>query len=301
MNSFLALSDHKKGILLLFINAFLWGIHGPAGRFLALRGVDMYFVAGTRLFIGAFVMFLFLVAKKGIQISIKGHFKDILLVSIVGLFFNTMFYHLALKYVPGTLVMVLENLAPVFVLFFAWSILKTRPNFNQITALVLSFAGMAVIIIGKDHLSSIENIDSLPGIIFGIGAGVTLAFYYFFSGEIVSKVKNDPDKMLSLLMVVFLIAGIPMLPFVLAAENLPSRFDEWFWLLEMGIFQSGIAYIALNYAMRYVTSSTASIFFIFTIFFTTLNEIIFLDLQLNPYLITGSTLIIIAAKKASAK
>ncbi|HDT11990.1 MAG TPA: hypothetical protein ENN58_04555 [bacterium] len=78
------MSDYKKGIILLFINAFLWGIHGPAGRFLALRGIDMYFVAGTRILMGAFVMFLFLVVKKGLTFSVKGHFKDIVIVSVVG-------------------------------------------------------------------------------------------------------------------------------------------------------------------------------------------------------------------------
>jgi drug/metabolite transporter (DMT)-like permease len=297
-NIFSNFSDHKKGIILLFINAFLWGIHGPAGRFLALRDVDMYFVAGTRLWMGAAVIFLFLFFKKGVKLSIKGHFKDILIVSIIGLFFNTIFYHLSLKWVPGTLVMVLENLAPVFVLFFAWTITKTRPKRNQVTALALSFAGMAVIILGKDHFS-VDGADSLPGIIFGIAAGVTLAFYYFFSGEMVAKLKDDPDKMLSLLMIIFVFAGLPMIPFVVAAENIPSKFDEWFWLVEMGIFQSGFAYIVLSYAMRYVPSSTASIFFIFTIFFTTLNEILFLGLQLNIYLVAGSILIIVAARKAS--
>ncbi|HDT11991.1 MAG TPA: hypothetical protein ENN58_04560 [bacterium] len=210
-----------------------------------------------------------------------------------------MFYHLSLKWISGTLVMVLENLAPVFVLFFVWSILKKRPERNRIIALILSFAGMSIIIVGKDSFS-VDGIDTLPGIIFGIGAGVTLAFYYFFSGEMVSKVKNDPDKMLSLLMIIFLVAGIPMIPFILAAENIPSKPDEWFWLIEMGVFQSGVAYIVLSYAMRSVPSSTASIFFIFTIFFTTLNEIIFLGLQLNFYLIAGSVLIIAAARKASS-
>jgi drug/metabolite transporter (DMT)-like permease len=292
------LSDHKKGIVLLFVNAFLWGIHGPAGRFLALREVDMYFVAGTRLWMGAAVMFLFLFFKRGIKLSVKGHFKDILIVSVVGLFFNTIFYHLSLKWISGTLVMILENLAPVFVLFFAWTISKTKPKRNQVTALALSFAGMAVIILGKDHFS-VDGIDSLPGIIFGIAAGITLAFYYFFSGEMVAKLKDDPDKMLSLLMIIFVVAGLPLIPFILTAKQTPSSFDEWFWLIEMGVFQSGVAYITLNYAMRFVTSSTASIFFIFTIFFTTLNEIIFLGLQLNIYLIAGSILIIVAARKAS--
>lgn len=293
------LSDRQKGLTFLFINAFLWGIHGPAGRYLALKGVDMSFVAGTRLLIGAATFAVFLAFRRGFSFSLKGHVRDVIMVSIVGLFFNTLFYHLSLKWIPGTLVMVLENLSPVFVMLFAWVLASRKPEKRHIYALILSFTGIALIIAGKSEFS-IDGTDTLPGIIFGIGAGITLAFYYFFSGELVEKTKDDPDKMISLLMIIFLIAAFFMLPFVFSATNLPGNSTEWFWLIEMGIFQSGIAYILLNYALRYVNSSTASIFFLFTIFFTTINEIIFLDLSLNIYLIVGSLLIIAAARKVSS-
>jgi len=219
-------------------------------------------------------------------------------VSVVGLFLNTLFYHLSLKWIPGTLVMVLENLSPVFVMLFAWILASKRPEKRHVLAILLSFAGIALIIAGKGEFS-IDGSDTLPGIIFGIGAGITLAFYYFFSGELVERTKDDPDKMISLLMVIFLIAALFMLPFVFTSKNLPANSIEWFWLIEMGIFQSGLAYIFLNYALRYVSSSTASIFFLFTIFFTTINEILFLDLSLNIYLVSGSLLIIAAARKVS--
>ena len=293
------MSNTKKGLTFLFINAFLWGIHGPAGRYLALKGVDMYFVAGMRLLIGAATFAVFLAFRRGFSFSLKGHVRDVIMVSIVGLFLNTLFYHLSLKWIPGTLVMVLENLSPVFVILFAWALSSKKPEKKHILSLLLSFAGIALIIAGKGEFS-IDGSDTLPGIIFGIGAGITLAFYYFFSGELVEKTKDDPDKMISLLMIIFMIAAFFMLPFVFSAENLPTNPTEWFWLFEMGVFQSGLAYIFLNYALRYVSASTASIFFLFTILFTTINELLFLDLNLNIYLIAGSLLIIAAARKVSS-
>lgn len=291
--------NHTKGILLLLLNAFLWGIHGPAGRFLALRGVDMYFVAGSRLLIGAAVLFLFLFFKKGLSFSPKGHVKNIIIVSLIGLFLNTLFYHLALRWISGTLLMVLESLAPLFVILFAWSLHKKKPQKGNIFAIILSFIGLILIVYGKTTLS-LGGLEIIPGILFGIAASVTLSFYYFFSGEIVAKLKNDPNKMLSLLLIIFIISSIPMIPFMMLATELPSTRYEWFWLVEMGVFQSGIAYIILNYAMKYVSASTASIFFIFTIFFTTINEVLFLDLSLNISIVIGAIFIIIAAKKASA-
>jgi drug/metabolite transporter (DMT)-like permease len=289
-----------KNIILYkcFINAFLWGIHGPAGRYLALKGVDMYFVAGMRLLIGAATFAVFLAFRRGFSFSIKGHVRDVIMVSVVGLFLNTLFYHLSLNWIPGTLIMVLENLSPVFVILFAWGFSAKRPQKKHIISLLLSFAGIALIIAGKGEFS-VNGEDTLPGIIFGIGAGITLAFYYFFSGELVEKTKDDPDKMISLLMIIFMIAAFFMLPFVFSATDLPKNNIEWFWLIEMGIFQSGLAYIFLNYALRYVSSSTASIFFLFTILFTTINELLFLDLSLNVYLVAGSLLIIAAARKVS--
>ncbi len=293
------MSGTKKGIIFLFINAFLWGIHGPAGRYLALKGVDMYFVAGMRLLIGAATFAVFLAFRRGFSLSIKGHVRDVIMVSVVGLFLNTLFYHLSLNWIPGTLIMVLENLSPVFVILFAWGFSAKKPQKKHIISLLLSFAGIALIIAGKGEFS-VNGEDTLPGIIFGIGAGITLAFYYFFSGELVEKTKDDPDKMISLLMIIFMIAAFFMLPFVFSATDLPKNNVEWFWLIEMGIFQSGLAYIFLNYALRYVSSSTASIFFLFTILFTTINELLFLDLSLNVYLVAGSLLIIAAARKVSS-
>ena len=292
-------SGTKKGIIFLFINAFLWGIHGPAGRYLALKGVDMYFVAGMRLLIGAATFAVFLAFRRGFSLSIKGHVRDVIMVSVVGLFLNTLFYHLSLNWIPGTLIMVLENLSPVFVILFAWGFSAKKPQKKHIISLLLSFAGIALIIAGKGEFS-VNGEDTLPGIIFGIGAGITPAFYYFFSGELVEKTKDDPDKMISLLMIIFMIAAFFMLPFVFSATDLPKNNVEWFWLIEMGIFQSGLAYIFLNYALRYVSSSTASIFFLFTILFTTINELLFLDLSLNVYLVAGSLLIIAAARKVSS-
>ena len=84
-----------------------------------------------------------------------------------------------------------------------------------------------------------------------------------------------------------------MLPlFIFKDMNKPSNFQQWFWLFEMGIFQSGVSYLFWNYALAYLKTNIVSILFLFTILFTTINELIFLDLDLNKYLIAGGLFIV---------
>jgi drug/metabolite transporter (DMT)-like permease len=95
--------------------AFLWGIQGPAGRYLALNGTDMLFVAALRFIIGTIVIGIFLAWRRAVTLEFMKQWKLLLAISIPGLFTNSVACQLALKYMPATLVMIIENLSPVFV------------------------------------------------------------------------------------------------------------------------------------------------------------------------------------------
>ncbi|HOE91916.1 MAG TPA: DMT family transporter, partial [Candidatus Cloacimonadota bacterium] len=137
----------SQGFLYALIALFLWGIHGPAGRYLSLQGVDMYFVFALRFWLGSLVLFLYLMIKKSLRFAWFENKKQILLIAIVGIFGNSLLYHLTLNYLPGTLVMVLENLSPIFVLFASFYYLRVKPSLKEIAALLVSFIGIGLIIL----------------------------------------------------------------------------------------------------------------------------------------------------------
>lgn len=285
--------ERRKGIIFALIALFLWGIHGPAGRFLALRGINMYFVASLRFFIGAGVFFIYLLYKKKVSFKIKNNVGLVLLISLVGICGNSILYHLTLIYLPATLVMIFENLSPVFVLLFSLLLLKIKPNRSEIISLILSISGIILIVLGKEKFANVHPLFYF-GILLGVLTGITFGFYVYFSAVLVRPLKDDPDEIISYLFKIFLISALLMSPLLFTKGNLPSKFDEWFWLFEMGIFQSGLAYIFWNYALSLLPVNSASILFLLTIIFTTINEIVFLKLSLNPYLIAGGLLIMIS-------
>jgi drug/metabolite transporter (DMT)-like permease len=81
---------------------------------------------------------------------------------------------------------------------------------------------------------------------------------------------------------------------MLTATSRPSTSVEWFWLVQMGLMQSGAAHLFWNYGLVYIKANTASILFMLTILFSTVNEVIFLGLELHRYIIIGALLICIS-------
>ncbi|MCL2062786.1 MAG: DMT family transporter [Candidatus Cloacimonetes bacterium] len=280
----------KKAWIYAFIALFLWGIHGPAGRYLAINDVDMYFVFSFRLWIGTFVFFIFLLINKCLKINWKEDLKQILLISGIGLIANTIVFHLTLNYLPGTFVMILENLSPIFVLLATLLFYGIKPKLSEIIALILSFLGIFLIILGKDSFPELSEGYYL-GVFLGVLTGITFGAYIFFSADLLKKFKNDYVSVIKFQFKIMLIAAIACSPFLITAKSFPSNPTQWFWVFEMGIFQSGLAYLFWSFALVYINANTASILFLLTILFTTINEYLFLDLRLNTFLVLGALLI----------
>uniref|UniRef100_A0A7C3N6J7 DMT family transporter n=1 Tax=candidate division WOR-3 bacterium TaxID=2052148 RepID=A0A7C3N6J7_UNCW3 len=287
------MKEKKIGLIYAFIALFLWGIHGVAGRYLAIENVNMLFVAAVRFFIGTSLFFIFLFFKKNLTFNFKEKFKLVLAISIIGITGNSLLYHISLKYLSGTLVMIFENLSPIFVILFSFLVDKEKPTLFEIIAFLLSFLGIIIIVLGKEHFLDLKE-NFYLGIFWGILTGMSFGFYVYLSSKLVSPLRNKPDRIINFLFKIFLISSITVSPIIFFSSNKPTKLQHWFWILEMGIFQSGLAYIFWNYALSYLPVNSTSILFIFTILFTTINEIIFLKLKLNIFLIIGGGLIILS-------
>ncbi len=298
----------KKSFLFCFTALFLWGIHGPAGRFLALNGVDMYFVTATRFWLGTLVFLVFILVKRlKVKIKFDKELLQIFKIASIGIFLNSILYHATLVYLPGTVVMLLENISPVFVILLVALIDKEKPKIIEFIALFISFAGVYLVILGKGSIE-ITNQQYYIGILLGVLTGVTFGYYVYSTGDYVKKYRESPDKIIVYLFKLMLISSIMLSPIFLFSKQKPYTSIQWFWLIEMGVFQSGFAYLFWNYSLSDLPSKTTSLLFVFTIFFTTINETIFLDLKLNKYLIFGGLLIIasgiiitLAHRKSSKK
>lgn len=285
--------EYKSGLLWALVALISWGIHGPAGHYLATCGVDMLFVTAARLGIGTLVFAAFLAFKKGgFNVPVKIGWKQMLILSLIGLYGNTVFYHLALKYLPGTLVMLLENLFPLFVMLLAFLHHRQKPRPVELVALVLSFAGIWFIVQGRAGFN-LEGGNFFLGLVLGLTTAFTFAAYNFYSAASVAPLAGNVQAIMAMLFRMFLISFICSLPF-LYTPNLPHNFNEWFWLVEMGLFQSGLSYIAWNMALARLPVNVAGVLFLSTVLFTAINEVLFLSLPLTLSLVAGGALIMLA-------
>ncbi len=290
------------GLIALWMALFLWGIHGVAGRFLAINNVSMLGVMEFRFIIGTVLFGLYLIFSRQLNFSYFEYFKIILPLSFVGLFGNSVFYHLGLKYIPGTLVMLLENLAPFFVVLITMIVEKTKPKKHEVIALFISFFGLFLIVIGKGGLD-ISNKEFYLGVLLEIVAGITFGSYTYFSARFFRKkdIKFSFATMMNILFQLFLYSSIMGLPFLFSIKTSSLRRIDILLILEMGIFQSFFAYILWNYALSKLPATSTSILFYMTVVFTSINEMIFLKFYPNIIIIIGSFVIITSAIVLTSK
>ena len=190
--------------------------------------------------------------------------------------------------------MILENLAPVFVMLIVYFRDKISPTKAQVISLIIAMLGLITIVMGKSSFPELGQGYTI-GIVLGILTGITFGAYVYLSSGLMKGLGKDPLKVIQLLFWIFLSASIMMSPIYLFIEGkLPTSHSEIFWLLEMGIFQSGIAYLFWNFALTGINANTAGILFTFTVLFTTINEVLFLNLNVNSTLVLGGVMITIA-------
>lgn len=276
-------------IIIAWIAVFLWGIHGPSGRFLALEKIPILAVMSARFYIGGLIIFLYLIVSKKFDIKIFKNFKNLFILGFIGVFINSIFYHIGLKYIPATLVMLLENMAPIFVFLMVIIIDKQKLNIYEIISLIISFTGLLFIVAGKGGLK-ISNQDFFLGIGLELAAGITFGFYTYYSGKVIKNASFD--TILNSIFLIFLIAGIMSTPFLFEFKNVNLKPIHIILIVQMGLFQSGLAYVLWNYAISHLNSSKTSLYFYMTVVFTTINEILFLHFKLNYIIVIGALLII---------
>jgi len=296
------MTNTTKAWIYAFIALFLWGIHGPSGRYLAENDVSMFFVFSFRLWVGTLMFTIFVLFKEPsilskiltLKVNIKEFWlyrlKKILIIAGVGLVANTIVFHVALIYLHATFVMIIENLAPIFVFSATVVFYGIKPKFKEIIALVLSFIGILLIVLGKDSFPELSE-GFYFGIFIAILAAITFGAYIFFSADLMRDYKHDQTKITKFLFKIFLISAIVCTPFLLTARALPTTTFQWYLLIQMGVLQSGFSYLFWNYALAHIKANTASILFMLTILFTTINEVLFLGLHINSFLVFGALFI----------
>ena len=238
----------------------------------------------------AFIFLLFVNIKKKNLKELKkyklSYFLKIFGIGILGTFCYNLFLYLGIDRIGANNGFILNYLWPIMIVIFAWMILKEKMNLKKIVAILLSFTGVVVMVLGNGiNLRSVEFL----GVLFCIIAAISYGLFSVLTKRVIY------DKYLSMMLYYF-VAFVAALLFALVNNKLilPS-FEQGLGLIWIGIFTSAIAWTSWSLAIgKGDTSKIANLAYI-TPFLSLIWTSIFLKEQLTLYALFGLILIVSGA------
>lgn len=257
-----------------------------------------------RFFIGSIVLMvpaLLALRKRNYKLTAKD-WAFFALTGFICVVVSMMLYQLAINYAPASIVAVLFSCNPVFVIIFAFFMLREKIFKYTVVSIVVSFAGI-IVIMNPFHMSA-----SVTGITLSILAAVTFALYGVtgrahsenYGGVVLTcfSFLAGSAEMLALIMVTNIgpvsaalsKAGFKMFASVnvfqgITLQTLPE-------LIYIGVFVTGLGYVFYFLAMECTSAATASLVFFIKPALAPIFALIILGEPITGVMIAGILLII---------
>ena len=233
--------------------------------------------------------------------AIRGHLGIMLLLSVTGIgAFNTMQYW-ALEHTQALNTLLLQSAGPLVVAVWSLVLLGVRLTLAQAAGVLLSMAGVFVILLHGD-LTTLSQID------FNIGDLIFIVALAIFGIYSVLSLKRPDIHGLSFVAFTFGAGAaclIPLWIWELFARP-PMQIDaaNLLSLAYVAVFPSTIAYLCFNRGVQLIGANRAAPFFHVVPVFGTVMSIVFLGEHPQAFHFIGFALVLtgvfVASRKASA-
>ena len=166
----------KTAPLCILAAGTLWGTMGIFVRHFQAMGLSSMEIGTLRTLMGVLITGIYLFLRHRSLLKIR--LKDLwcfLGTGIVSLFFMNLTYFTAMKHTSLAVAGVLLYTAPIFVMLLSAALFREKITRKKLLALTLAFFG-CVLVSGLGTDSRV----SLPGLLYGLGAGISYAMYSVF-------------------------------------------------------------------------------------------------------------------------
>lgn len=166
----------KAAPLCILAAGILWGTMGIFVRHFQSLGLSSLEIGTLRTLMGVLItgVYLFLRHRSLLKIRLKDLWC-FLGTGIASLFFMNLTYFTAMKHTSLAVAGVLLYTAPIFVMLLSAALFREKITRKKLLALALAFFGCVLV----SGLGSDSRV-SLPGLLFGLGAGISYAMYSIF-------------------------------------------------------------------------------------------------------------------------
>jgi len=285
------MNTHRlRGYMLILVAATLWATLGIIFKALiGDYGLSRITIAFFRASLSAVILFAALALRR--QSSLRIAARDVLFFAAFGLFGIAAFYGVyvtAIDLAGMSVAAVLLYTAPAWVALISAVFLGEKLTPVKLVAVTLAMVGCALVARVYDLRGLQLN---WPGILAGLGAGLTYALYSVFNK--VGLRRHDGWMVLAygLLFGVLFLAPLQSPRLLVAALRQPGAVA---WLLVLALGPTLGAGLSFNAGLRYVPVSSASVVATLEPVIASLLAFAFLHERLDPAQLVGGGLILAA-------
>ncbi len=249
------LSKFHTAVIALIIANLIWGAAAPIFKW-SLESNSIFTLAYLRFLIAAVIILPF--SLKHLVIK-KTQITQYILLGIVGVFVNILFFFMGLKYAPSINATIIGSAGPIFLIFISMFYLKEKLKKKLITGSCIGLIGVLIVM--------------LKPLLFNHGSEIAaLGNFFFFLAMLGSLVHIVLGKKLikdshplTLSFYSFLLAALCFFPFFVA-ENLANpfllhlNFKVVAGIIFGSVFSSALAYYLFFWAVKYMPASESGVF-----------------------------------------
>jgi drug/metabolite transporter (DMT)-like permease len=272
--------------LLILLAIIFWGTSFVATK-TVLQEIKPVTIIILRLVLASVLLTIIaLSTKKKFSINLKSH-GWIFILALVAVF-HLWIQVTGLQYTTASNTGWIIGTAPIFMAILGFAFYKERITPLQLAGILVALAGL-LLLIGKGDITNIGLIEN-KGDLLVLGSAFTWGVY-----SMVNKKISLSYSPLMTILYLFLMMAVIIIPFNLDSETINSIINlsliSWMWILFLGIFCSGVAYVIWAQALRDMESAKVGAFLYFEPLVTVVAAWFFLNEEITLLMIFSGLLI----------
>jgi len=268
----------------------VWGASFVATK-IALQDTSPITIVWLRFLMGVIILGIAVVYRKQFAFPNKKEWTYFALLGFLGITFHQWLQSNALRTSQAGTSAWIVSTTPVFMALLGWLILKERPGWVKTLGILLAFVGVLIVISKGDiHSISIGRFGA-PGDLLILISAVNWAVFSVLSRR---GLKAYPASLMMFYVMSFgwLFTSLLFLPTRGLAEIGSLTFNGWMGISFLGIFCSGLAYIAWYDALKALTTAQTGVFLYIEPIVTVVVAFLILEEAITPALLLGGAVIL---------
>ena len=272
--------------MLILLAIIFWGTSFVATK-TVLNEIKPVTIIILRLILASILLTIIaLSTKRKFSINFKSH-SWIFILALVAVF-HLWIQVTGLQYTTAANTGWIIGTAPVFMAILGFVFYKEKITLLQFLGILVAVAGL-LLLIGKGDITNIGLIEN-QGDLLVLGSAFTWGVY-----SMVNKKISLSYSPLMTILYLFLMMAVIIIPFNLNTETINSVINlsliSWMWILFLGIFCSGVAYVIWAQALRDMESAKVGAFLYFEPLVTVIAAWFFLREDITLLMIFSGLLI----------